>query len=321
MRIFWIITFGLSFFCERSFGQEREIYDNIEFTYGNRLPQELTICHREGTGLGYSIGYSSLDLFLSKSFCSQPIVSFLDLRGHVFNNGKMAGNVGLGMRYLNYCTQQILGINVAYDHLQNTRRSYDQVGAGFEIIGENWDFHLNAYVPIGRKKTNIYRFRYAFYEAFRDDDLSRLKFGLKAREQLALNGFDTLIGYRICNLFCGDLHISGGPFYYWGNTAKTKNAFNSKHRSALGGRVLIDISFKKYLALSTNVSYDSIFKWCGQVAITLNIPFNFNFQHRSGCCTFRDRVFDRVARNEIIVVDCLNRFSNDPRVLDPEFNP
>jgi hypothetical protein len=303
-RVFLILALGASLFTERCLGEA------------------LSLKHTEGTGLGYSIGYSSLNLFLSKT-CEQ-VTPFIDVRGHVFNNGKPAANAGLGVRYYSSCYKQIWGINVFYDYLRNTRHVYNQVGAGLEAMGEKWDFRCNAYVPVGSKRKNIYRFRYGFYEALRNEDLSHFDLGLKAREQFALNGLDATFGYRFCTMCSADFRLSGGPYYYWGRTPKTKNAFASKHKESWGGRLSLDMSYKDYICLTGTTTYDSFFKWRGQGIISLNIPFDLIFT----CChprcvsgTLRDRLFAFVERNEIIPVDCLNRFINDPRVLDPEFKP
>lgn len=324
IRYLSILVLGFCFFSRLVFGQECCEEETIPSSCETARPEErISLSHVEGTGLGYSIGYSSLDLFVS-SYVKQGLVTFLDLRGHVFNNGKYAANTGLGVRYLNECFRQVWGVNVVYDYLQNTRRSYHQVGAGLEMIGETWDFHVNGYVPVGDKKTNIYRFHYGFFEAFREEKPSKFKLGLRAREQLALNGVDALFGYRFCCAPYVNLHISAGPYYYWGRTAKTENAFAPKYESAIGGRLIADLYFTRYVNVTGIVTYDSIFNLRGQAMITLNLPFDLicgNWGIGCPSCSLRDRLFDPIERNEIIVVDSLTRTTNDPRVLDPEFQP
>lgn len=311
IRSFLMLILGLAFLQERVQAEE----------------QKVKLSHIEGSGLGYSIGYSSLALFLSNSFDNQNLTPFLDLRGHVFNNGKFAANAGLGLRYFNCCVEQIWGVNVVYDYLQHLQhyphRSYHQVGAGIEVIGDRWDFHMNAYVPVGHKKTNIYRFKYGFYEDLQREDLSNLEFGLKATEQLALNGIDALFGYRFCHICNTDLHVSAGPYYYTGRSVKTTNAFTKKRESSLGGRFMFDLIYMKYISIGAEVTYDTIFKWRGQGVVSLNIPFdifnNWGFECTPNC--FRDRLYDYIERNEIIAVDCMHRFENNPLVLDPSFQP
>lgn len=328
IRYFLMLILGLPFFQDKSFGEECPTEEIIGCTNEKGyLEQYISLRHVEGSGLGYAIGYSSLDLFLSKSLNNRRFVPFLDLRGHIFNNGKYAGNAGLGLRYLNCRLEQIWGVYLGYDYLQHIQRyphpSYHQVGGGLEIIGKKWDFHLNAYVPVGDKKTNIYRFKYRFYEELKRGDLSHFKLGLKAREQLALNGIDTLLGYRFCNICHTDLHISAGPYYYWGRTAKTTNVFTKKRESSWGGRMVFDIIFSKYISIGADVTYDTIFKWRSQGMICLNIPFSFFRNCRSRCAprSLKGSLYNHIERNEIIAVDCLNRYSNNPNILDPEYQP
>ncbi len=278
-------------------------------------PEHLTASHTEGKGLGYTQGYSSLDLFLSQPFSNQTVAPFLDLRGHIFNDGRYAANAGLGFRIFRGCTSQVWGIYGNYDYLQTSHRIYNQVGGGLEVLGDQWDARINAYVPVGGKRKNIYQFE---YEDFRG------KFGLKAREQLALKGVDSLFGYRYCKKSFGEFHIGAGPYYYWGNSSKTTNAFSSKHRHTVGGRLAASVSFWDYLLLEAVGSYDAIFRWCGQAAIALNIPFDFTLKksnRNSNCYCLQKRLYEPVVRNEIIAVKSLNRFTDDPRVLDPEFEP
>lgn len=328
MRSLWILILGFTCIRENACGAE-SFTDEVRCSVNENAlhEQRIDLSHKEGSGLGYSIGYTSLDLFLSKSFQNQKFVPFLDLRGHVFNNGKLAANSAIGFRYFNCCSNQIWGINFTYDYLQHLQhypnRSYHQVGGGLEFIGKKWDFHLNAYVPVGHKKTNIYRFKYGFYEDLRREDLSHIRLGLKAREQLALNGIDTLAGYRFCNICYTDLHISAGPYYYWGHTEKTKNAFTKKMESSWGGRLVLDVITMKYISIGADVTYDNIFKWRSKGTISLNIPLDVFTNWCCGFtpCSIRDRLYDRIERNEIIAVDSLSRFTNDPRVLDPEFQP
>ncbi len=279
-------------------------------------PELIGVSHTEGKGLGYSRGYSSLDLFLSQPLCQRRLIPFLDLRGHIFNDGKYAANAGLGLRWLSERFKQIWGFNAFYDYLQTSQRPYNQVSAGLEALGENWDARLNGYLPVGHKKKNIYRF---FYE-----DLSLEGFLLEAREQFAMRGFDSEIGYRFCKTRYFDLHVGAGPYYYWGSSAKTPNAFRKAHRHATGGRISAEVAFMNYVFLDGYVGYDSLFRWTGQGTLTLRFPFDLTFTKKScskSTYCLKERLYRPVEHNEIIVIDSCNRFSTNPAVLDPEHKP
>jgi hypothetical protein len=281
------------------------------------LPEHISGRHTEGKGLGYSKGYTSLDLFLSQPFSQRRSVPFLDLRGHIFNDGKYAANAGLGFRYLYEHFQQIWGINAFYDYFQTSQRPYNQVGVGLEVLAEHWDARVNGYIPVGHKQTNIYRFHY--------EDLSLDNFLLVAREQFAMRGVDSEVGYRFCKTRYFDFHVGAGPYYYWGTSAKTENAFRETRRQAIGGRIKAQIGIMNYLFLDGYVGYDSLFRWTGQGTITLSLPFNFTVRTKKNCSNIsyclKERLFRPVSRNEIVTIDSCNRTSTDPDVLDPENKP
>lgn len=283
------------------------------------LPERIGLSHTEGSGLGYSIGYSSLDLFLSQPLFNQTVVPFIDLRGHLFNNGKYAANAGFGLRFLS-CRDQVFGANVFYDYLENKRHIYHQVGFGLEMLAGCWDVTLNGYFPVGDHRTNIYRFSYDF-----GSPNSLPIFLLKAREQLAMKGGDLSFTYRF-SLDCHfEASVTIGPYLYFGRSAKTVNAFRSKQVDAYGGLLRAYLSFMDYAYLEGIGTYDSEFKGNGQVKIGLCLPFDLTFKECP--CSFneksclQDRLYSRVKRNEVIVIDSINRFSRNPAVLDPENEP
>src|SRR5579872_2570391 len=154
-------------------------------------PERIGVSNTEGKGLGYSQGYTSLDLFLSQPFCEKRCAPFLDLRGHIFINGKYAANAGAGFRWMNKKCTQVWGINGFYDYRLTKHRPYNQVAMGLEFLANSWGVTLNGYLPVGKKETPLYEFKYlAAGPTF---------FLMKGREQFALKGADAEIGYRYCN--------------------------------------------------------------------------------------------------------------------------
>lgn len=278
--------------------------------------KSLSLSHTEGKGLGYKQGYSSLDLFLAQPICEGQVIPFADLRGHVFNNGRFAANAGLGLRWLNpyYC--QVWGINCFYDSFITSRVPYHQVAFGLEALGETWDVRVNGYLPVGHKKTQIYRLSYNIFPGFL----------AKASEQFAMGGFDAEIGYHFCKMQYVDLYAGLGPYFYWGSSRKTKNAFRVIDKDLAGGRLRVSAVFLSYCELEGIAAYDFRFKWNGQVTFSLNIPFDWVFCFMNQVeicapCALKERLFQPVIRNEIIVIDRINRFSANPAILDPEFEP
>lgn len=312
---------GLAFFCTFSANSIASECCSKPFLVNfypcqNAGPQQISLSHTEGKGLGYSQGYTSLDLFLSRPIYNNQLRLFTDLRGHVFNNGKYATNAGVGVRWLNPFYNQVWGANVFYDTLKTGHRPYHQVSMGLEALCEKWEMHLNGYLPVGHHKTNIYRI---VYESF-------IPFLVKCREQLALRGIDAEIGYHFSQFCNFDLYAGLGPYFYWGRSAETENAFKHSHKHAVGGRLRASASFLTYLSLEAVTSYDSRFKWTGQVTLSLNLPFDLTCGMRDNLnhcaqCKLDERFYQPVRRNEIIVIDRINRFSSNPEILDPEFQP
>src|SRR5262249_40599108 len=118
-------------------------------------------------------------------------------------------------------------------------------------------------------------------------------------------------------------YASLGPYFYWGKTEKTKNAFRSIRKEAYGGRLRAIASLFAGLEVEGIASYDSRFKWTGQATISIDLFEVFNYfqgcSNRSGC--IQDKLTQPVRRNEMMVIDTVRRFSSNPLILDPEFQP
>ncbi|HSW86127.1 MAG TPA: inverse autotransporter beta domain-containing protein [Rhabdochlamydiaceae bacterium] len=291
------------------------VCDNVPACLPKLKPDLIELSHTEGKGLGYSKGYSSLDLFLSQPFCQKQCAFFLDLRGHIFNDGKYAANAGFGFRWLDKCHNQIWGINSFYDYLQTEQRPFNQVSMGFEALWETWGVFVNGYLPVGKKETPLYQFSYL--------DISPTGFLLKGKEKFAMKGVDAEVGYRFCNVKCVNLYAGIGPYYYWGRSAATENAFRPTHRHAFGGRLNASVSYRNYVSLEGIATYDSLFKWGGQVTLAVAFPFDFTVKTKGcgGPPCLQERLYQPVRMNEIIVIDRIHRYSSDPDILNPENEP
>lgn len=163
---------------------------------GNVFPRmaQIGVRHIEGKGIGYDQGYSTFELFIRPWAGSYSIFPFIDLRGHIFNNGKFASNVGLGFR--TRTPSRIWGFNTYYDYRRPHKRRYNQIGFGFETLGKRWDFRLNSYLPI------------------------------EEQEGHSLRGADGEIGAHFRSK-SPDVYIAAGPYYFEG---KDKHAFGAKAR-------------------------------------------------------------------------------------------
>ena len=246
---------------------------------------DLCLQHVEGKGLGYSEGYSSLDLFLVEPFFYPSFSFFVDLRGHVFNNGRHAGNAGAGLRGFNKCL--VWGINGYYDYTHSRHQPYCQWALGMELLGRSWELRINAYFPYGTTSRFLHE-------------------GLHLnRAEAAMRGVDSEIGYRYC---CGrlNLYVGAGPYFYYGHTAAMRHVFHRKSFSAAGGRASVHALFFEHVTLDGWVTCDTRFSWGGQVCLGIDVPFDLLV--REPCCrrTYNDCSLESklsypVYRNEIVV--------------------
>ncbi len=258
--------------------------------YSNSRPERITARHIESKGIGYNQGYSTLEgFFMIPSVTDTVWFPFLDLRGHVFNNGKYAANAGLGLRYLS--ESRVWGINSYYDYRQASRRHYSQYALGLESLGEVWDFRINGYLPVGKKESHYYDTK---FDSFAGNSLI-----LSRKQQIAFKGINAETGVHATLSDDILFYAAAGPYY-----------FNHHAVNAWGGEVRVAFDFTKYVRLEGNTSYDNIFKWIGQGQLSLNLPFGAKqklcVRECNTCCDevmLRDRVTQRVDRDEIIVLE------------------
>jgi trimeric autotransporter adhesin len=269
---------------------------------------QIGVRHCEGDGIGYQHGYTTLQTFLSLPHCIGSFTPFLDLRGHVFNNGKFAANTGMGLRYL---TRSIAwGVNSYYDYRNTYEFHYNQWGAGLEAIGSFWSINVNGYLPIGKKKSAFYdpsiietptTPSFAFFEGNQMFiNLSGTE-GLAAKREFAFKGLDTKFTVRAFQKGIMAVDMGIGPYYFQGYYKKY----------AVGGEANIQLRFSDYMTISGSSSYDNLFHLRMQGSVGVSIPFgprNFdkNCKKKQPCQNaefFNYRLTRGSNRSEIIVVD------------------
>ena len=220
-------------------------------------PARLAIRHIESKGIGYNQGYSTLEAFFSPY---EPLhdrwFPFVDFRGHVFNNARLAANAGIGCRYLslsNVWGPRIWGANVYYDYRNTKHATYHQTALGLESLGETWDFRLNGYLPFGSKKSSFYDLQF--------DHFAGHSMFQSRRREFAMKGANLEIGAHVRPYEWLPLYLAAGPYYLRGGN------------SAWGGEARAAFDCCDYVRLEAFVSYDNVFKWTGQGQLSLIFPF------------------------------------------------
>lgn len=252
-------------------------------------PYRITARHIEPQGIGYNQGYTTLEGFFTLKKGWEDWLPFLDVRGHMFNNGKAAINAGLGLRYL--ANQRIWGINGYYDYRNTKHLHYNQVAMGLEALGDIWDFRINGYLPVGKKHTRNYDLRFVRFEGH-----SAI---VKSKYEYALAGANAEAGAHLDYWENFPLYFAAGPYY-----------LNGKGGSAWGGQFRASLRIYDYVKVDGNVSYDQLFKWIGQGEVGLTLSFGSKKkvakQQNIDCSVslaLAERMYQPVDRFEIIPVD------------------
>jgi len=265
-------------------------------------PMRLAVRHIEAKGIGYRKGYTTLEGFFP--WVGDNWIPFLDLRGHVFNDGKFAANAGLGLRYAN---SRIWGANVYYDYRKTHHHHYNQIDFGLESLGTRWDFRANGWVPIGTTKSG--HFDTAF-DGFQGHHLI-----LSHKREFAMAGANAEMGIHVDSIEDAPLYFATGPYY-----------LHNRGRNVWGGEGRIALDYLEYMRLELSGSYDHLFHGIVQGQVTLTFPFGSRKAVRQpcnkSCCEsilLSQRAVQRVDRNEIIAVHSQKstRIAIDPTTSAP----
>lgn len=268
-------------------------------------PERIEVRHIEAKGIGYNKGYTTVEgFFVIPSTLENDWVPFLDIRGHVFNDGRPAANAGLGLRYL---SSRVWGANIYYDYRKTSRVHYNQIGAGLETLGNIWDFRINGYFPVGKRESGSYHFK---FDRFKGNRMI-----LKSKREFAMIGGNAEVGAHAYHSRKVDLYAAAGPYYFAG-----------QGRSTWGGEGRLAFTGFNCLRLQVSGSYDRIFKGIVQGEIGLFYSWGEKKMVKKrecmDCCDSRmivKRALQRVDRQEIIVAShkreksaAINPVTGDP---------
>lgn len=266
---------------------QEQTFESDELYYQN------TLRHIEGRGIGYKEGYTTFQTFLAKEPSQSIITPFLDARGHRFNRGKWAANIGAGLRSL--WKNRIYGFNTFYDYRNTGHLHVNQVGVGFENIGEFVDFRLNGYLPVGTRISRPYDNAFV---AFRDHYMVQSQ-----KRQVVMRGVEAELGFHLGAPIgmpkSFELYAAAGPYCFKGK----------RETATWGAKARLSGCFKDTLTLEIISSYDSTFHSTLQGQISLNFPldaslFSKDQESASPLTTTLNRLMlQPVGRQEIIAVD------------------
>jgi len=220
--------------------------------------------HNEARGIGYRDGYTTVEVFGIYDGIGTGFMPFFDLRGHLFNDRKWAGNVGIGERTL--MSNYTFGSYVYYDVRQAGHGlTINQLSPGLELVGKRMEYRINGYFPVGKNKGR--KFGYDFNQFTGNHIL------LKFKQDQAMMGGDAEVGIHIPQNTTYDIYTSVGSYY-----------FHSSNASGWGGRARLLGRFKEYVTLEVDYSYDRLFRSIVQGSVAFTVPFGGKLKRCTRCC-------------------------------------
>ncbi len=219
----------------------------------------FTVGTRQGKGIGYDEGYSSLDGFLTPNW-TKPFQPFLDGRMHLFNNSRFAGNLGMGARLM-ALDNWAFGINGYYDARSEKALSPHQMGLGLEMLGYNVDFRFNAYFTVAeterRGPTRLIGF---------EGNTAIVSRRLSA----AYSAMNAEVGFPIGGYFQPiNLYIGLDPYYLF---RKEVSGFN--FGNTFGGLGRLNMRILDCVDIGGAFSYDRLFRGRINGYINISVPFS-----------------------------------------------
>ncbi len=255
------------------------------------IPSHATAKYRFDKGIGYEDGYATLEGFLTPSW-DRDIQPYIDARGHIFNNGKWATNLGAGSRF-NLPSTWVIGGNFFWDYRDvDLLNSVNQLSAGFEAFHKYFDFRMSGYYPVGRPRKSI-------------------KTATKIKMATALPSIFGSLGFPIPTWDFLELYFALGPYYL---VERTKSDIDCG--GSFGGFARLEAKVYDGITLGIDTTFDGTFHGIVQGYLAISFPFGpaqlikggkrWNSWFQSASCKneagIRRRMQSDVWHNEIIPV-------------------
>jgi hypothetical protein len=112
------------------------------------IDPRFTLRRDFGPGVGYPYGFTYLEAFAPVWQTPGESLTFFNARIVNFDDTSFwETQVGGGARWL--VEDSVLGVNGFWDGRNSNVGFYNQLGFGFELLREKWEFRSNFYFPIG----------------------------------------------------------------------------------------------------------------------------------------------------------------------------
>jgi len=275
-----------------------------------RNPSRLYLNHTEGNWLDNQDGYTSLEKFSELIFLKDNCMTcFLDVKGHLFNHGRLGANAGMVFRYQKNPGANIFGVNAYFDYRQGSwNYNFHQVGIGFEYLSSIFDIRVNSYIPIGNShshsSTTVFHYSDGFHASVQD-------------QRVAQGGVDVEIGSWLKKqsaTSCTDLYAALGYYYY----APKKN-----FRNDYGVKARLETHLSDYCTFELKGGFDEVYRSMAQGTLSFQVPLDTlcawggiclkNSKSKNSCMTHQ-----LVRRQDIIALSkkqCYWRWNWDTAVV------
>lgn len=256
-----------------------------------------SVSQTEGRTFGNRDGYTTLELFALPEPYTDEIVPFIDLRGHHFDNGRWAANVGVGGRYYVCDWQMALGANVYYDYREFRHSQFQNIGVGLELLTDRLNFRVNGYIPVGNQVGSN---QLTVFDNFIGPYVIN-----QNKRHVTMGGVDGEVEALVYQSGCFQLWAAAGAYYF----TDTRRVFNSSRDDIVGGEFRLEADVNQYLALEGILTTDRIFHTRVQGKITLSLPLDFfgydvcSSGWCEGCCWLEQMYMRTPRRYEIIPMD------------------
>lgn len=274
--------------------------DNFSGTASLGQGAYIDVRNMAGSGVGYRNGYTQVGGFIplwgSDDWFIAPQARLI-----ITDTQRIGGNLGLvGRRYVSDW-DRIIGANLFYDFDESyLNNRYNQVGFGFETLGEWLDVRGNVYLPTGGETNNM-------GPAGLDSTLYYIQ------NRLAVRGYDLIEQ----SLKGGDVEFGVPvlPSTPWLRAFAGAYFYDGDGHDPVGVRGRIDANISNDLLVGLNVTHDNVY------GTNLNAVVDFRF---SGFLptryfpnwTTQERMLTQVQRNWRITTDQY-LISKDIPVINP----
>ena len=239
-------------------------------------------------------------------------VTFLEGRVLLDNDANLGSNAIFGHRAYSKKDNRIYGGYIGYDTRDTGQKFFQQLGLGFESLGEIWDIRTNFYVPIGDTRqqvdivdTNLPATPNRFEGHFLIVDATRIQ-----RSEVGVFSFDLEGGGRIAKIGkTGEARLYGGPYYY-----SAPGGTNT-----LGWRMRAEVKPNDYLNFGVGFQTDGLFGTNLLFRVGASFPSPRAKQKLDPDSSVLARMNEFVERNPSIVVDTQTRQVQEERLArNPE---